>query len=61
MGLFKKKSEPKQPQESQHDRAPSAPDPRLPGSAGYRGFGQKKNAMPEHRFQFVRPDQRDKG
>lgn len=34
-----------------------APDPRLPGLAGFVGVGLRKNAMPEMRFNFVRPDQ----
>jgi hypothetical protein len=33
-------------------------DDRYPGFAGYRGYGLKKNAMPENRFKFVRPDGR---
>lgn len=32
-------------------------DPALPGSAGYRGAEPlAKNAMPQSRFNFVRPD-----
>lgn len=31
-------------------------DQKLPGNAGYRGVGLKKNAMPENRFSFRRPD-----
>lgn len=36
------------------------PDPRMPGSAGYHGNGIGKNAMPEMRFNFVRPDEQQK-
>lgn len=43
---------------SQHG---SAADPKLPGSAGYRGNGIGKNAMPENRFKFVRPDGKSQG
>lgn len=55
MGLFSKpgkhlKSEPSWPKPS------SSSDERYPGAAGYTGVGLKKNAMPEHRFTFVRPD-----
>ncbi len=38
---------------------PSHNDPRLPGTAGYRGVGRlPKNAMPISRFTYVRPDGR---
>lgn len=30
-------------------------DDRLPGIAGYQGYRIGKNAMPERRFNFVRP------
>lgn len=55
MGLFSKpgkhlKSEPSWPKPT------DAAEERYPGSAGYTGVGLKKNAMPEHRFKFVRPD-----
>lgn len=58
MGLFSKpgkhlKSEPSWP------GPPDAGDERLPGLAGYTGNGLKKNAMPEHRFNYV-PPKRDK-
>ena len=47
------------------DAAPVGPlpattqhDDRLPGVAGYSGYRIGKNAMPEHRFNFVRPSDR---
>lgn len=54
MGLFSKKgkhlkSEPSWPRPS------DSGDERLPGLAGYTGNGLKKNAMPEHRFNYVPP------
>lgn len=54
MGLFSKrgkhlKSEPSWP------GPPADHDERLPGLAGYTGNGLKKNAMPEHRFNYVPP------
>ena len=33
----------------------SEEDERLPGIAGYKGYGIGKNAMPERRFNFKRP------
>lgn len=36
----------------------TANDPKLPGAAGYHGNGIGKNAMPEKRFSFVRPDEK---
>lgn len=57
MGLFSKnKSSPVKPQPSSEDRSFPTTDERFPGSAGYRGNGIGKNAMPENRFRFVRPD-----
>ncbi len=57
MGIWKKKS--KRPQAApqvQRDSAASG-DPRMPGIAGYQGIGGlPKNAMPDNRFRFVRPD-----
>lgn len=35
-------------------------DDRLPGIAGYQRYGVGKNAMPENRFRFVRPGDRQK-
>ena len=57
MGLFTKKSSPDTPSPSV-GTLPTAPtDSRYPGLAGYVGTtGLKKNAMPELRFKFVRPD-----
>ena len=54
MGLFSKKgkhlkSEPSWPTPSEQG------DERYPGLAGYTGNGLKKNAMPEHRFNYVPP------
>lgn len=57
MGLFGKKSKPAK-QESSEPRTFPPGDERYPGNAGYNGYGLKKNAMPEHRFKFVRPDGR---
>ena len=57
MGLFSRgrhlKSEPS------WTKPADAGDERLPGLAGYTGTGLKKNAMPEHRFNYV-PPKRDK-
>jgi hypothetical protein len=56
MGLFSRKSNSVKP-ETGVGALPFPPgDERYPGSAGYSGVGLKKNAMPEHRFTFVRPD-----
>ena len=55
MGLFRKKGHSAKLAPSATRTFPSA-DERYPGSAGYNGVGLKKNAMPEHRFKFVRPD-----
>ena len=55
MGLFRKKSSSAKQPETPPRTFPLA-DERYPGNAGYNGFGLKKNAMPEHRFRFVRPD-----
>ena len=62
MGLFRKRSEqPAQPEPPQQQAAPQRPnDPRLPGVAGFHGVGLKKNAMPEMRFEYVRPDQQQR-
>lgn len=56
MRLWKKRTTTAEP-----DRRPQNPpdpgaDPTLPGSAGYSGSCQGKNAMPENRLNFVRPD-----
>lgn len=57
MGLFSnKKSSSAKPQPSRDERVFSVTDERYPGSAGYRGNSIGKNAMPENRFRFVRPD-----
>ncbi len=57
MGLFKKKSTPVPPETSTAPRTTAPGDDRYPGIAGYQGVaGLKKNAMPERRFRFVRPD-----
>lgn len=57
MGLFsKKKSSSVKSQPSADERAFPITDERYPGSAGYRGRNAGKNAMPENRFKFVRPD-----
>lgn len=62
MGFFsRKKNAAKQ---ALQEKGMFNPDPgadeRYPGSAGYSGYGLKKNAMPENRFKFVppRPDDR---
>jgi len=52
MGLFSRKSQSAKPP----PRTFPPGDDRYPGNAGYSGVGLKKNAMPEHRFTFVRPD-----
>lgn len=57
MGLFsKKQSSHAKPKSSPDERVFPITDERYPGSAGYRGNGIGKNAMPENRFKFVRPD-----
>ena len=56
MGLFKRKSTPATPAPSAPERTIPPGDERYPGVAGYQGQGLKKNAMPEMRFRFVRPD-----
>lgn len=53
--LFKKSKKTK-PGTSTWTEPNQAGDERLPGNAGYRGVGLKKNAMPENRFNFRRPD-----
>ena len=55
MGLFSRKRTPATPPPSVEKRYPIT-DERLPGCAGYGTTSLKKNAMPEHRFRFVRPD-----
>lgn len=57
MGLFSKsKSGSDKPQPNTHERVFPITDERYPGSAGYRGNSIGRNAMPENRFKFVRPD-----
>ena len=57
MGLFSRKRTPAPPEPSTVPRATPPGDERYPGIAGYQGVaGLKKNAMPERRFKFVRPD-----
>jgi len=57
MGLFRRKSTPAPPESSTVPRTIAPGDERYPGIAGYQGVsGLKKNAMPERRFTFVRPD-----
>ena len=61
MGLFKKRAaaEPDVEPEPQEESAPRpvlVDDDRLPGSAGYSGRAGR-NAMPNQRFKFVRPDE----
>lgn len=53
MGLFSKKKHLKS--EPSWAGPPADHDERLPGVAGYTGNGLKKNAMPEHRFNYVPP------
>ncbi|HEV2060729.1 MAG TPA: hypothetical protein VGR11_15360 [Solirubrobacteraceae bacterium] len=53
--MFSKKSSAPKSQPT-GDRSFPITDERYPGSAGYRGYGLKKHAMPENRFKFVRPD-----
>jgi hypothetical protein len=55
MGLIRRKNKLDKPPPSELRTFPPA-DERYPGAAGYNGMGLKKNAMPEHRFKFVRPD-----
>lgn len=57
MGLFKKKTH-GPPADREHGRPTDRDDSRLPGRAGYSGYGLKKNAMPENRFKYVRPDEK---
>jgi hypothetical protein len=63
MGLFSKKGSPAKPPAADRKAAPASDpsDPRYPGLAGYHGVGLKKNAMPEQRFKFVRPDGKSDG
>jgi hypothetical protein len=56
MGLFSRKSTPAPLAPSAEQRSFPPGDERYPGLAGYQGQGLKKNAMPEMRFKFVRPD-----
>ena len=57
MGLFSRKRTPAPPAPSAEPPRSFPPgDERYPGLAGYQGQGLKKNAMPEMRFKFVRPD-----
>ncbi len=58
MGLFKKKKS-GPPATQVHGQPTQQDDDRLPGRAGYSGYGLKKNAMPENRFQYVRPGDKD--
>lgn len=53
--MFKKKNNTKRGTETWTPPAQQGDD-RLPGNAGYRGVGLKKNAMPENRFNYRRPD-----
>jgi hypothetical protein len=57
MGLFSKKG--KHLESGPSWPGAAAGDERYPGAAGYSGIGLKKNAMPENRFKFVRPDGKD--
>lgn len=59
MGLFKKRNS-GPPATKEHGRPTAQDDPRYPGRAGYSGNGLKKNAMPENRFQYVRPEDQRK-
>lgn len=59
MGLFKKRST-IPPSTRVHGEATPQDDNRYPGRAGYSGYGLKKNAMPENRFIFVRPEDQNK-
>ena len=54
MGLFSKKSKQK-PEQGSKVWQPSSEDERMPGVAGYNGYGLKKNAMPETRFNYKPP------
>lgn len=56
MALFSRKSKSTKPAPDTALKPFPPGDERYPGSAGYGGAGLKKNAMPEHRFNFVRPD-----
>jgi hypothetical protein len=56
MGLFSRKNTPAPPAPSTRQQSFPPGDERYPGVAGYQGQGLKKNAMPEMRFKFVRPD-----
>jgi hypothetical protein len=61
MGLFKKQKQRERPvadtdKPRTYQAAPPG-DPNLPGIAGYHGLGPlPKNAMPESRFNYRRPD-----
>ena len=57
--LFKKKKNTKSGTTTWTESGQSG-DERLPGNAGYRGVGLKKNAMPENRFNFRRPDDKQR-
>lgn len=54
MGLFSKKSKSK-PEQGSKVWNSSSEDERMPGVAGYNGYGLKKNAMPENRFTYRPP------
>ncbi len=56
MGLFSKKSSPATPPPSPSEWLTTPADDRYPGLAGYVSSDLEKNAMPELRFKFVRPD-----
>lgn len=57
MGLFKRQQRQPAPARSEYRAPASAGDSSLPGSAGYRGTARlPKNAMPQSRFRYVRPD-----
>ena len=57
MGLFSKKGNHLKSEPSWTKPSDAGGDDRYPGLAGYTGNGLKKNAMPENRFKYVRPDQ----
>lgn len=58
--MFGRKKKASGPPSTATQHAKPQQDPRLPGSAGYHGNGIGKNAMPEMRFNFVRPDEQSR-